>query len=162
MLVINTNLNGWKMRAVIQRVDEANVTVKGIEVGAIARGLVVLLSIKEGDGDSDLDFLVRKILNLRIFEDQQGKMNASLREVKGDLMVISQFTLYGDCRKGSRPSYSRAAAPSEAESLYRKLIERIRLQKINVECGQFGAMMKLNLVNDGPVTLIVDSGKEYC
>jgi len=149
------------MRAVIQRVDEASVTVKGIEVGAIARGLVVLLAIEEGDGNSDLDFLARKILNLRIFKDQQGKMNASLREVKGDLMVISQFTLYGDCRKGSRPSYSRAATPSEAENLYRKFIERIRLQKINVECGQFGAMMKLNLVNDGPVTLIVDSGKEY-
>ena len=104
---------------------------------------------------------MKKILNLRIFEDQQGKMNASLREVQGDMMVISQFTLYGDCRKGSRPSYSRAAASSEAESLYRKLIERFRLQNINVECGQFGAMMKLNLVNDGPVTLIVDSGKEY-
>jgi len=149
------------MRAVIQRVDKASVTVKGVEVGAIERGLVVLLAIKDGDGDSDLDFLARKILNLRIFEDQQGKMNFSLQEVKGDLLVISQFTLYGDCRKGSRPSYSRSATTSEAESLYRKLIERIRLQKVNVECGKFGAMMKLNLVNDGPVTLIVDSGKEY-
>ena len=132
----------------------------GTEVGAISRGLVVLLAIEVGDGESDLSFLERKILNLRIFEDQQGKMNRSLQEVKGELLVVSQFTLYGDCRKGNRPSYSRAASPAEAEKLYRKLIERIRLQRVRVECGQFQAMMKLNLVNDGPVTLIVDSRKE--
>ena len=148
------------MRAVIQRVEKASVTVEGTEVGAISRGVVVLLAIEEGDGEPDLNFLERKILNLRIFEDQQGKMNRSLQEVKGELLVVSQFTLYGDCRKGNRPSYSRAAPPAEAEKLYRKLIERIRLQKVRVECGQFQAMMKLNLVNDGPVTLIVDSRKE--
>ncbi len=145
------------MRAVIQRVEKASVTVDGTEVGAISRGLVVLLAIEVGDGEPDLSFLERKILNLRIFEDQQGKMNRSLQEVKGELLVVSQFTLYGDCRKGNRPSYSRAASPAEAEKLYRKLIERIRLQRVRVECGQFQAMMKLNLVNDGPVTLIVDS-----
>ncbi len=149
------------MRAVIQRVEKASVTVEGTEVGAISRGVVVLLAIEEGDGEPDLNFLERKILKLRIFEDQQGKMNRSLQEVKGELLVVSQFTLYGDCRKGNRPSYSRAAPPAEAEKLYRKLIERIRLQKVRVECGQFQAMMKLNLVNDGPVTLIVDSRKEH-
>ncbi len=149
------------MRAVIQRVEKASVTVDGTEVGAISRGLVVLLAIEVGDGEPDLSFLERKILNLRIFEDQQGKMNRSLQEVKGELLVVSQFTLYGDCRKGNRPSYSRAASPAEAEKLYRKLIERIRLQRVRVECGQFQAMMKLNLVNDGPVTLIVDSRREH-
>jgi len=149
------------MRAVIQRVEKASVTVDGTEVGAISRGLVVLLAIEVGDGESDLSFLERKILNLRIFEDRQGKMNRSLQEVKGELLVVSQFTLYGDCRKGNRPSYSRAASPAEAEKLYRKLIERIRLQRVRVECGQFQAMMKLNLVNDGPVTLIVDSRREH-
>ena len=127
----------------------------------ISRGLVVLLAIEVGDGEPDLSFLERKILNLRIFEDQQGKMNRSLQEVKGELLVVSQFTLYGDCRKGNRPSYSRAASPAESEKLYRKLIERIRLQRVRVECGQFQAMMKLNLVNDGPVTLIVDSRREH-
>ena len=135
--------------------------MEGTEVGAISRGLVVLLAIEEGDGEPDLNFLERKILNLRIFEDQQGKMNRSLQEVKGELLVVSQFTLYGDCRKGNRPSYSRAAPPAEAEKLYRKLIERIRSQRVGVECGQFQAMMKLNLVNDGPVTLIVDSRREH-
>lgn len=149
------------MRAVIQRVEKASVTVDGTEVGAISRGLVVLLAIEVGDGEPDLSFLERKILNLRIFEDQQGKMNRSLQEVKGELLVVSQFTLYGDCRKGNRPSYSRAASPAEAEKLYRKLIERIRLQRVRVECGQFQVMMKLNLVNDGPVTLIVDSRREH-
>ena len=149
------------MRAVIQRVEKASVTVDGTEVGAISRGLVVLLAIEVGDGEPDLSFLERKILNLRIFEDRQGKMNRSLQEVKGELLVVSQFTLYGDCRKGNRPSYSRAASPAEAEKLYRKLIERIRLQRVRVECGQFQAMMKLNLVNDGPVTLIVDSRREH-
>ena len=149
------------MRAVIQRVEKASVTVDGTEVGAISKGLVVLLAIEVGDGESDLSFLERKILNLRIFEDRQGKMNRSLQEVKGELLVVSQFTLYGDCRKGNRPSYSRAASPAEAEKLYRKLIERIRLQRVRVECGQFQAMMKLNLVNDGPVTLIVDSRREH-
>lgn len=149
------------MRAVIQRVEKASVTVDGTEVGAISRGLVVLLAIEVGDGEPDLSFLERKILNLRIFEDQQGKMNRSLQEVKGELLMVSQFTLYGDCRKGNRPSYSRAASPAEAEKLYRKLIERIRLQRVRVECGQFQAMMKLNLVNDGPVTLIVDSRREH-
>ena len=149
------------MRAVIQRVEKASVTVDGTEVGAISRGLVVLLAIEVGDGEPDLSFLERKILNLRIFEDQQGKMNRSLQEVKGELLVVSQFTLYGDCRKGNRPSYSRAASPAEAEKLYRKLLERIRLQRVRVECGQFQAMMKLNLVNDGPVTLIVDSRREH-
>jgi D-aminoacyl-tRNA deacylase len=148
------------MRAVIQRVEKASVTVEGTVVGAIARGLMVLLAIEKGDGQGDLDFIKRKILNLRVFEDAQGKMSRSLLQEEGQLLLISQFTLYGDCRKGNRPSYSRAALPAQAENLYRELIERIRMEGVTVESGTFLAMMKVSLVNDGPVTLIVDSKKE--
>ena len=123
--------------------------------------MLVLLAIKASDGLRDLAFLKKKILNLRVFEDEQGKMNLSLRDVGGSVLMVSQFTLYGDSRKGNRPSYSRAAPPIQAKKLYHELIEELRLEGVTVEAGKFQAMMKVALVNDGPVTLILDSNKQY-
>jgi len=149
------------MRAVIQRVEEARVTVENRAVGEISKGLLVLLAIEASDGLRDLAFLKKKILNLRVFEDEQGKMNLSLQDVGGSVLMVSQFTLYGDSRKGNRPSYSRAAPPTQAKELYQELIEQLRLEGVTVEAGKFQAMMKVALVNDGQVTLIVDSKKQY-
>ena len=149
------------MRAVIQRVEEARVTVEGRAVGEISKGLLVLLAIEASDGLTDLAFLKKKILNLRVFEDELGKMNLSLRDAGGSVLMVSQFTLYGDLRKGNRPSYSRAAAPTQAKELYDELIEQLRQEGVTVEAGKFQAMMKVALINDGPVTLIVDSNKQY-
>ena len=149
------------MRAVIQRVEEARVTVEGRAVGEISKGLLVLLAIEASDGLRDLAFLKKKILNLRVFEDELGKMNLSLLDAGGSVLMVSQFTLYGDSRKGNRPSYSRAAPPTQAEKLYHELIEQLRLEGVTVEAGKFQAMMKVALINDGPVTLIVDSNKQY-
>jgi len=149
------------MRAVIQRVEEAEVTVEGATVGEISKGLVVLLAVEASDGLQDLAFLKKKILNLRVFEDEQGKMNLSLRDAGGSVLMVSQFTLYGDLRKGNRPSYSRAASPAQAKELYEELIEQLRSEGITVEAGEFQAMMKVALINDGPVTLIVDSNKQF-
>lgn len=149
------------MRAVIQRVEEAKVTVEGRSVGEIGKGLLVLLAVEENDGAQDLAFLKKKILNLRVFEDGEGKMNLSLRDTGGSVLMVSQFTLYGDLRKGNRPSYSRAAPPTEARDLYQELIDQLRAEGVQVEGGEFQAMMKVALVNDGPVTLIVDSSKQY-
>ena len=149
------------MRAVIQRVEEAKVTVEGRVVGEIPKGLLVLLAIEASDGLGDLAFLKKKILNLRVFGDEQGKMNLSLRDVGGSVLMVSQFTLYGDSHKGNRPSYSRAAPPIQAKKLYHELIEELRLEGVRVEAGKFQAMMKVALVNDGPVTLNLDSNKQY-
>ena len=149
------------MRAVIQRVEEARVTVEGRAVGEISKGLLVLLAIEASDGLKDLAFLKKKILNLRVFEDEQGKMNLSLLDSGGSVLMVSQFTLYGDSRKGNRPSYSRAASPTWAKELYDELIEQLRSEGVTVEAGKFQAMMKVALINDGPVTLIVDSNKQY-
>lgn len=149
------------MRAVIQRVERATVAVDRQVVGTVGRGVVVLLAIEEGDQAEDLDFVKRKILNLRIFEDDQGKMNLSLLDISGEVLIVSQFTLYGDCRKGNRPSYSRAAPPERAETLYQNLIDQIHTAGVVVRSGKFQAMMKLALVNDGPVTLLVDSRKHF-
>ena len=149
------------MRAVIQRVEEARVTVEGRAVGEISKGLLVLLAIEASDGLKDLAFLKKKILNLRVFEDEQGKMNLSLLDSGGSVLMVSQFTLYGDSRKGNRPSYSRAAPPTWAKELYDELIEQLRSEGVTVEAGKFQAMMKVALINDGPVTLIVDSNKQY-
>ena len=149
------------MRAVIQRVEKANVTVEGTSVGEIDQGLLVLLAVEASDGPEDLDFLKKKILNLRVFEDGEGKMNLSLREAGGSILMVSQFTLYGDLRKGNRPSFSRAAPPAQARELYQELIDQLRSEGVTVEAGEFQAMMKVALVNDGPVTLIVDSSKQY-
>ncbi len=149
------------MRAVIQRVQEARVQVDGTVVGAISKGLVVLLAVEADDGAEDLAYLKKKILNLRVFEDDQGKMNLSLLDVGGSVLMVSQFTLYGDARKGNRPSYSRAAPPTQAKKLYQELIDLLRRDGVVVEAGTSQAMMKVALVNDGPVTLIVDSKKGY-
>ncbi len=149
------------MRAVIQRVEEARVTVEGRAVGEISKGLLVLLAIEASDGLRDLAFLKKKILNLRVLEDEQGKMNLSLLDAGGSVLMVSQFTLYGDSRKGNRPSYSRAAPPIRAKELYDELIEQLRSEGVTVEAGKFQAMMKVALINDGPVTLIVDSNKQY-
>ncbi|MCH8820808.1 MAG: D-tyrosyl-tRNA(Tyr) deacylase [Acidobacteria bacterium] len=147
------------MRAVIQRVEEARVTVDETVVGEISKGLLVFLGIEIDDSEEDLAFLKRKILNLRIFSDSDGKMNRSLVDTGGAVLLVSQFTLYGDCRKGNRPSFIRAAPPARADELYQELIRQLRSEGVAVESGEFQAMMKVNLVNDGPVTLIVDSKK---
>ena len=145
------------MRAVIQRVTESEVTVSGRSVGRIGRGLMVLLGVSEGDGRREAEYLADKIVNLRIFEDRDGKMNRSLLDVGGEMLVVSQFTLLGDCRKGRRPSFIRAAAPETANALYEYFVEVSKQKGIGVQTGEFGAMMAVSLVNDGPVTLIVES-----
>ncbi|OQX63323.1 MAG: D-tyrosyl-tRNA(Tyr) deacylase [Desulfococcus sp. 4484_241] len=145
------------MRAVIQRVRKSSVTVDGETVGAIGRGLLVLLGVAQGDDVSDADFLANKITGLRIFEDGDGKMNRSLIDVGGEMLVVSQFTLLGDCRKGRRPSFTGAAEPHKAETLYQYFVNAVSGHGIRVATGRFGAMMEVALVNDGPVTFVVDS-----
>jgi D-tyrosyl-tRNA(Tyr) deacylase len=149
------------MRAVVQRVSQASVEVEGAALGGIQRGLLVLVGVEEGDGWKDVDFICRKLVALRIFEDSQGKMNLSVSDVAGKVLLVSQFTLFGDCRKGSRPSFTRAAPPEQAEELYLKLAGRIRREGILVETGRFRARMRVASVNEGPVTLIIDSKKEF-
>jgi D-tyrosyl-tRNA(Tyr) deacylase len=145
------------MRAVVQRVTESSVTVDGQTIGSIDNGLMVLLGVAEGDTRQEADYLADKIANLRIFEDQDGKMNRSLLDIDGELLVVSQFTLLGDCRKGRRPSFVKAAPPEIAIPLYEYFVEISRLKDIRVQTGEFGAMMAVSLVNDGPVTLILES-----
>lgn len=145
------------MRAVIQRVTAADVQVDHEIVGRIGPGLLVLLGIARSDEEKDADYLADKVVNLRIFEDDEGKMNRSLLETGGELLVVSQFTLLGDCRKGRRPSFVEAAPPERAEQLYEYFVDQLRLKGINVSTGRFQAMMAVSLVNDGPVTLIVES-----
>ncbi len=145
------------MRAVIQRVKSAGVSVDGNKVGSIGAGMLVLLAAASGDGPDQVKWMADKLCGLRIFSDEAGKMNLSLDQVRGEMLVVSQFTLYGDCRKGKRPSYTGAAPPEYAEPLYNKFIEHVRDKGIPVQAGVFGAMMLVELENDGPVTLIVDS-----
>ena len=145
------------MRAVIQRVTQSSVSVGGQIVGRIGPGLLVLLGVARQDSEKDADFLVEKIMHLRIFEDEDGKMNRSLVDIGGQMLVVSQFTLLGDCRKGRRPSFVQAAPPETAESLYQYFVDRIREKRIVVQTGRFRAMMEVSLVNDGPVTFIVES-----
>ncbi len=145
------------MRAVLQRVTQARVTVDGNITGEIAAGLLVLLGVSKLDGEADAEFLVRKIAHLRIFEDEHGKMNRSLLDAGGALLVVSQFTLYGDCRKGRRPSFDDAAGAGQARALYEHFVALARRDGIRVETGIFQAHMAVSLVNDGPVTLIVES-----
>lgn len=147
------------MRAVVQRVTQGSVEVEQRLVGSIGKGLVVLLGVSEGDTMDDVKYMTDKILNLRVFDDEEGKMNYSLLDIKGELMVVSQFTLYGDCRKGRRPNYMAAARPELADELYKELIKACRAQLIKTETGVFQADMKVNIINDGPVTLIIDSEK---
>ena len=153
--------HGDEMRAVIQRVERASVRVEGVTHGKIANGLVVLLGIRNGDTSSELTWLADKIINLRIFEDNQGKMNRSLADIEGEMLIISQFTLYGDCRKGRRPGFSSAAPPEIAEPLYKQFIEEVKQSKLRVATGIFQATMAVELVNDGPVTLLLDSDKQF-
>ena len=145
------------MRAVIQRVTEARVDAEGRVSGSIGAGLVVLLGISKTDTHQDADYLVDKILNLRIFSDDSGKMNRSIMDTQGGLLVVSNFTVYGDCSKGRRPSFDLAADPEKAQELYHYFISRARTAPVTVETGIFRAAMKLYLVNDGPVTLSCDS-----
>ena len=145
------------MRAVIQRVSRAEVKVAGEPVGSIGHGLCVFLGIGRDDSQTNVEHLAEKIKKLRIFEDENGKMNLSLEDKREELLVVSQFTLYGDCRKGNRPSFSNAAAPEQAEKLYEYFVERLRDSGLTVATGQFKARMDVTLVNNGPVTFIVEN-----
>ena len=149
------------MRAVVQRVTEARVEVAGKPVGAIGAGLLVLLGVARDDTRDDADYLADKIVNLRVFDDDEGKLNRSLSESGGAVLVVSQFTLYGDVRRGRRPSYSDAAEPEKANQLYEYFVERVRSAAVKVETGIFQAMMKVSLTNDGPVTILLDSRKLF-
>ncbi|WP_027627730.1 D-aminoacyl-tRNA deacylase [Ruminiclostridium cellobioparum] len=149
------------MRAVVQRVKKSSVTVDGSIAGEIGKGLTVLLGVGQEDSDRDIDYLADKIINLRIFEDNNGKMNLSLLEVGGELLVVSQFTLYGDCRKGRRPGYDRAARPEAAKALYEGFVEKCRGFGVKVQTGIFQAEMLVDISNDGPVTLLLDSKREF-
>ena len=145
------------MRAVVQCVSEASVTVEGRAVGAIGKGYAILLGVGHGDTEAEAERLWRKIAKMRVFEDAQGKTNLSLADVGGKVLVVSQFTLYADCRKGNRPSFIGAGAPAEADRLYEYFMDRCRTHVDRVEHGRFGADMKVSLVNDGPFTLMLDS-----
>jgi D-tyrosyl-tRNA(Tyr) deacylase len=147
------------MRAVVQRVKQAHVDVGGETVGAIQAGLLVLVGIASWDTRQDAEYLADKIIHLRIFPDEAGRMNRSLLEARGALLVVSQFTLYGDCRKGRRPSFDDAAQPAEAQALYNHLVDLLRSSNTSVETGVFQAAMDVHLVNDGPVTFILDSNR---
>jgi D-tyrosyl-tRNA(Tyr) deacylase len=145
------------MRLVLQRVSEASVTAGGVMVGSIRTGLVILAGVAKTDTVSDVEYLSDKILGLRIFPNSSGKMNRNVVEAGGSLLVVSQFTLYGDCRKGRRPSFDEAAAPEHAQTLYNCLVEKLRLGPVPVETGRFQAMMEVHLVNQGPVTILIDT-----
>jgi D-tyrosyl-tRNA(Tyr) deacylase len=148
------------MRAVIQRVTRASVRVDEKTIGQIEKGLLVLLGVARTDTEKDVDLLVEKIVNLRIFDDEQGKMNLSVLDAGGEILAVSQFTLYGDTRRGRRPSYIEAAEPARANELY-ELFVREAAKFVHVETGQFQAMMQVELINDGPITILVDSGKLF-
>lgn len=149
------------MRAVIQRVERASVSVEGEIRGQIGAGFLVLIGVEEGDGDADFRYIADKVPNLRVFEDEQGKMNRSLLDVGGELLAVSQFTLLGDARGGRRPSFITAARPETADPMYERLVADWRARGIRVETGVFGAHMKVALVNDGPVTILLDSRRRF-
>jgi D-tyrosyl-tRNA(Tyr) deacylase len=145
------------MRAVIQRVSEAGVRVDNCDISRIGNGILVLLGVGVSDSEVDAAYLAEKIVNLRMFEDEDGKLNRSLAETGGEMLVVSQFTLYGDCRKGRRPSFTQAAPPERAEALYRHFVRRVEAGGVKVQTGRFRTRMAVALVNDGPVTLIIES-----
>ena len=149
------------MRAVVQRVNRAVVQTDGRTTGQIGKGLLVLLGVGNGDSQKEADFLLEKIIHLRIFEDREGKLNLSLLDLRGELMVISQFTLYADCRKGRRPSFTDAAPPAEAQKLYDDFVAAARVRGFQVATGVFQAHMEVELVNSGPVTILLDSSKVF-
>jgi D-tyrosyl-tRNA(Tyr) deacylase len=152
-----SKLGERKLKVVLQRVKEAKVTVEGKVVGQIGRGLVLLVGAKTGDTEKDVEYLADKCVNLRIFEDEEQKMNLSALDVKGELLVVSQFTLYGDTKKGRRPSFTGALDPKEAEKLYQKFLDRIKATGLKTESGIFGAKMLVDISNWGPVTFILES-----
>jgi len=149
------------MRAVVQRVTSSRVEVAGQTVGQIGAGVLVLLGVARDDRETDANYLADKIINLRIFRDAQDKMNLALKDAGGAMLVVSQFTLYGDTRKGRRPSYIEAAEPEKANTLYEYFVARVRAQGITVATGIFQAMMDVHLINDGPVTILLDSRKTF-
>lgn len=148
------------MRAVVQRVSEASVTINGQVKGSIGKGYMVLLGVEDVDEQADLEYICDKLMGLRVFEDSEGKMNLDIREAGGEILLISQFTLYGDARKGRRPSFIKAARPEKAIPMYEEAIRRLS-ESLHVECGEFGADMKVALVNDGPVTILLDSKRTF-
>jgi len=147
------------MRAVVQRVKKGSVEIEEKEIGKIEKGLVILLGVGQNDIEKDAEYLAEKIANLRIFEDKEGKMNLSVREINGQILVISQFTLYGDCKKGRRPSFISAALPDKAVKLYDYFVKCIKNYGLKIETGEFQAMMLVKIYNDGPVTILLDSEK---
>jgi len=149
------------MRAVIQRVSRAKVTVDGKITGEIGKGLLVLLGVTKTDDEAAADYLVQKTIGLRVFEDTDGKMNLSVQDIGGAVLVVSQFTLYGDVRKGKRPSFDDAAKPEQANHLYEYFVSKVRSTGVKCETGKFQAMMEVELVNDGPVTILLDSEKMF-
>ncbi|OEU63882.1 MAG: D-tyrosyl-tRNA(Tyr) deacylase [Desulfuromonadales bacterium C00003094] len=149
------------MRAVLQRVSQARVEVAEETVGAIAQGLLVLLGVEQEDAEEDVALLAKKTAELRLFEDDGGKMNLSVEDIGGEILVVSQFTLAADCRKGRRPGFSRAAPPEEANRLYQHYVALLRQRGLSVATGQFQAMMQVSLTNDGPVTFLLDSNKVF-
>ena len=149
------------MRAVVQRVSRAQAAVDGEVVGEVARGLLVLLGVTHADTEADADYLAAKIVGLRIFEDENGKMNLDTASVRGGILVVSQFTLYGDVRRGKRPSFDAAASPERARQLYEYFVDRVRAAGLPCQTGRFQEMMQVQLVNDGPVTILLDSSKIF-
>ena len=147
------------MKAVIQRVKSAEVLVDDRLSGKIGKGLLVFVGVAKGDGEDDISYFTSKLPDLRIFEDDSGKFNRSLRDIQGEILVVSQFTLYGDCRKGRRPSFTEAEEPSLAKNLYERFVYQLRERGIPIQTGEFQAKMEVHLINDGPVTLLLDSKK---
>ncbi|TDJ04379.1 MAG: D-tyrosyl-tRNA(Tyr) deacylase [Deltaproteobacteria bacterium] len=149
------------MKIVIQRVKQSKVKVNSEVIGKIDKGLLILIGAEKGDNKSDVDYLVSKALNLRIFEDDNSKMNHSVLDIKGEVLVVSQFTLLGDCRKGRRPSFDKAAKGEDALELYENFVSELKKSELKIQTGKFGAHMQVELTNDGPVTLILDSKKVF-
>lgn len=145
------------MIVLIQRVSEASVQVKDNKIASIGKGLLVFIGIEKGDQEKDADYLINKIINLRMFEDSSGKMNLSIKDIGGEILVISEFTLTGDCRKGNRPSFDRAMPPQEAEKLYNYFVAKLKLKDITVKEGLFRSFMLVHLINEGPVTFLLNS-----
>jgi len=149
------------MRAVVQRVFNASVKAENKIIGKIGKGIVVFLGVHTNDAEQDCSYTADKILNLRIFNDAENKMNLSVSDIKGEVLVISQFTLYGDVRKGRRPSYNDAAPPEKGNIYYKKVVDLIKQSSLKTETGEFGALMEVEYINDGPVTIIIDSSKQF-
>lgn len=147
------------MKALIQRVSEAEVEIQGRLISKIGRGALVFLGIEKGDTDKDVEYIVKKSTNLRIFEDTEGKMNLSIKDIRGEILIVSQFTLVADCQKGNRPSFDNAEDPLKANKLYSRVVMRLKQEGISIATGEFAAYMQVHLINDGPVTILLDSNR---